>query len=177
MTPKNRPNDDEIPPEAAPFMGILLAARLHNGDISGFLRGEPAEVLQDVATQIKERESLINPFLDGWDLPALDGPSWWMTDVVPAIDREVRRRTQPMLAGGGRIAELKASFDLLDVAQRYTRMARSGPGAWKGLCPLHTERTPSFYVYVDSQYWRCYGACARGGDVINLLAVMDGKNG
>jgi DNA primase len=34
---------------------------------------------------------------------------------------------------------------------------------------LHEEKTASFYVYADSQRWRCYGACASGRDVVELL--------
>ena len=41
--------------------------------------------------------------------------------------------------------------------------------------PLHEERTPSFVVYEDTQHWRCYGACARGGDVVELARLLMDK--
>jgi hypothetical protein len=150
-------------------MGILLAAHLHNGDISGFLREEPVEVLQGVAAQIRARESLMNPFLDAWDLPVLDGPSWWMSEVVPAIEKELHRRTKPKKTySGGPVAKLK-HLDIVQVAEKYTILGRAGSGKLKGLCPLHDEKSPSFYIYLDSQRWQCFGACAGGGNVVALL--------
>lgn len=170
LTINNSPNDYQIPQQAAPFMGILLAALLHRGDISGFLREEPAEVLQSVAAQIREREFLTNPFLNAFDLPVLDGPSWWTSDVLPAIAKELRRRTKPKRTySGGPIARLK-QLDIVTVAENFTILEPAGAGKLKGLCPLHEEKTASFYVYQESQRWRCFGACAKGGDVIDLLA-------
>ena len=108
MRTSNSPDGYQIPPEAAPFMGILLAAHLPNGDVSGFLREEPVEVLQGVASQIRARESLINPFLNASDLPVLDGPSWWMSEVVPAIENlfwRPSRQTEALghSSGGGEV--------------------------------------------------------------------------
>jgi len=156
-------------------MGILLAAHLHNGDISGFLRGEPVEVLQDVAGQIRRRERLMGPFLNAFDLPALDGPSWWTSDVLPAIAMELTRRTKPRrIYSGGPIARLK-QLDILTVAEKFTILEPAGAGKLKGLCPLHKEETASFYVYQENQRWRCYGACAEGGDVPDLLVKLSQK--
>ena len=172
MRTSNSPDGYQIPPEAAPFMGILLAAHLHNGDISGFLREEPVEVLQGVAAQIRARESLMNPFLDAWDLPVLDGPSWWMSEVVPAIEKELHRRTKPKKTYcGGPVAKLK-HLDIVQVAEKFTVLESAGVEKLKGLCPLHNEKTVSFYVYSNTQRWRCYGACAEGGDVITLVARL-----
>lgn len=38
-----------------------------------------------------------------------------------------------------------------------------------GKCPMHNEKTGSFYVYLDQNTWACYGSCATGGDVIELV--------
>jgi hypothetical protein len=43
------------------------------------------------------------------------------------------------------------------------------------LCPLHQEKTPSFTIYPDNR-WHCFGACARGGDVIDFLQLHRGLN-
>lgn len=50
-------------------------------------------------------------------------------------------------------------------------LRRSGK-ALVGLCPLHNERSPSFYIYPDTNRWWCYGGCARGGDVINFVELL-----
>ena len=168
--------DASIPREAAPYMGVLMSELLHGGNISDFLRNEPTESLWDMKQHIRQSEPLLQLFQVKIGLP-LDGPSWWVSDVLPTIDHEIRRRRRPKPIGGSRIAEIKASLDLLDVAQRYTQMTRCGPGKWKGKCPLHEENTPSFLVYEDTQRYWCFGACASGGDVIDLLAAKGASHG
>jgi DNA primase len=69
--------------------------------------------------------------------------------------------------GIGPIARLKA-LDIVDVASRFTELTGSGD-RFKGKCPLHQENTASFYVYQEAGRWRCYGACATGGDVVDLV--------
>lgn len=70
------------------------------------------------------------------------------------------------------IAALKARNDIVDVAARYTTLRKSGQN-FTGLCPLHHEKAPSFYVFPDRQSWRCFGACSRGGDVIALVMAAE----
>lgn len=53
------------------------------------------------------------------------------------------------------------------------RFAYAGKGRHKALCPLHQEDTPSFVVYEDGG-WFCFGACNRGGDVLDLLEAKEG---
>lgn len=82
---------------------------------------------------------------------------------------------QPAPAGQPRclnIADLKARVDIVEVAGRYTNLRKSGRN-FVGLCPLHDDRAPSFYVYADDQSWHCYGACGRGGDVLDLVMAAE----
>ena len=92
---------------------------------------------------------------------------------APMIKAELERRARPKQAcsRNSPIARLK-QLDLATVAGRYTQLRPSGPGKLKGRCPLHQERTPSFYVYEDTQRWRCFSGCASGGDVVDLLAAV-----
>jgi len=53
------------------------------------------------------------------------------------------------------------------VAEKLTELRPAG-SALKGRCPFHVERTASFVVWPKTQRWRCFGACATGGDVIEL---------
>jgi len=64
-------------------------------------------------------------------------------------------------------AELREKADIVTMAQRLTDLRHVGR-TWKGLCPFHAERHESFVVWPESQTWRCFGACAEGGDVVNL---------
>ena len=86
------------------------------------------------------------------------------------MDQRSRPKPPP---GTGPIARLKA-LDIIDVASRFTELT-GGDDKLKGKCPMHDEKTASFYVYADSQRWRCYGACASGGDVVDLLEQLATK--
>ena len=65
--------------------------------------------------------------------------------------------------------------NLAEYAARFTGLRPAGPAKWRGLCPLHEEKTPSFYVYSNPWRWRCYGACATGGDIVALAREMKRK--
>ena len=71
------------------------------------------------------------------------------------------------------IDDVKARLDILDVVSQHVALSRSGRN-YKANCPFHQERTPSFYVFPDRQSWRCFGACATGGDAISF--VMRSEN-
>jgi DNA primase len=59
----------------------------------------------------------------------------------------------------------------VQVVQERVPLRRSG-ATWKGLCPFHGEKTPSFHVYADKGFFKCYG-CAVGGDVIKFVELFD----
>ena len=63
---------------------------------------------------------------------------------------------------------VKSAVRLEDFAARFTTLWPAGADKLRGLCPAHVEKTPSFFIYPDRQLWRCFGACAHGGDVITL---------
>lgn len=69
------------------------------------------------------------------------------------------------------IDDLKSHGDIVQVVQeRGVQLRRSG-SSWKGLCPFHGEKTPSFHVY-DKGIFKCYG-CGVGGDVIKFIELYD----
>ena len=51
-------------------------------------------------------------------------------------------------------------------------MLRRAGTSWKGLCPFHGEKTPSFNVHGDKGYFKCFG-CGVGGDVIKFVELYD----
>lgn len=65
------------------------------------------------------------------------------------------------------IEELKYNCDIGDVISSYVTLKRKGR-TMSGLCPFHTEKTPSFTVYPDTQSYYCFG-CGAGGDVITFV--------
>jgi CHC2 zinc finger len=80
-------------------------------------------------------------------------------------------------AGAGDIFGRLRQVDLAEYASRYTELRPVGPGRWKGLCPLHREKTASFYIYADPWRWQCYGACSTGGDIVALVRELKLKEG
>ena len=75
-------------------------------------------------------------------------------------------------ARGAEIFDALRQVDLYAWTGRFTDLRSVGPGRWKGRCPLHEEQTASFYIYSDPWRWRCYGACAMGGDVTALAREL-----
>ena len=64
------------------------------------------------------------------------------------------------------IEHLKESVNIVDVISRAVDLKRAGAN-FKGLCPFHNEKTPSFVVSESKQYFTCFGCGARG-DVIEF---------
>lgn len=64
------------------------------------------------------------------------------------------------------IDEIKDRIDIVEFINKYVPLQKSGRNH-KGLCPFHTEKTASFYVFPDSNGWHCFG-CGKGGDVFTF---------
>lgn len=69
------------------------------------------------------------------------------------------------------IAELKSRLDIVDVTSQYVTLKRAGSN-YKGLCPFHNEKTPSFSVSPQRNSYRCFG-CGEAGDSISFIMKME----
>ncbi|HVU15266.1 MAG TPA: DNA primase [Phototrophicaceae bacterium] len=69
--------------------------------------------------------------------------------------------------------EIKSKLDIVQYIQRYVPLKKAGR-SWKAPCPFHAERTPSFVVNEQNQTWRCFGACAEGGDIFKFAMKYHG---
>ena len=71
------------------------------------------------------------------------------------------------------IDDVKQRADIVEVISEYVRLTKSGR-TFRGLCPFHSEKNPSFYVYPEQQTWHCFGACSTGGDVFSFIMKKQG---
>lgn len=65
--------------------------------------------------------------------------------------------------------EIKNRLDIVDIVSETVNLRRSGRN-YTGFCPFHQNtRTPAFVVFPETQTWRCFGACADGGDLFSYV--------
>jgi DNA primase len=70
--------------------------------------------------------------------------------------------------------EIKSRLDIVDIISESVSLRRSGRN-FAGFCPFHQNtRTPAFYVFPETQTWRCFGACAEGGDLFSYVMKKEG---
>lgn len=70
------------------------------------------------------------------------------------------------------IEDIKARVSVREVIAGYMALTKAGV-SWKGLCPFHHEKTPSFVVNEERGSWHCFG-CGKGGDIFSFVMEMDG---
>lgn len=66
---------------------------------------------------------------------------------------------------------IRDAVDIVDLVSGYVRLTRAGAN-FKGLCPFHEEKTPSFNVHPVKQFFKCYG-CGAGGDVYKFVQLKE----
>jgi len=71
------------------------------------------------------------------------------------------------------LRDLKNRVNIHDVVVRVVALKKAGGNRFKGLCPFHAEKTPSFNVSTDKGFFKCFG-CGKAGDVINFVMETEG---
>lgn len=70
------------------------------------------------------------------------------------------------------VEEIKAKVDIFSLVSEYVSLKKSGKN-YKGLCPFHGEKTPSFMVNPERNIFKCFG-CDKGGDIFTFIEEIEG---
>lgn len=70
------------------------------------------------------------------------------------------------------VEQLKSVVDIVTVVGEYVRLRKSSAYRYTGLCPFHSEKTPSFTVHVSKQFYHCFG-CQAHGDVLKFVMEIE----
>lgn len=79
-----------------------------------------------------------------------------------------------MLIPEHKIDEIRERVDMVALVQRHGVELKKSGRSYKGLCPFHQEKSPSFYVWADTRRFKCFG-CQAGGDAISFVQRLLGK--
>ncbi|MBD3331160.1 DNA primase [Candidatus Peregrinibacteria bacterium] len=72
------------------------------------------------------------------------------------------------------VEDIKSRLGIVDIVSQYVQLKKTG-NSYKGLCPFHNEKTPSFVVSPEKQICHCFG-CGKGGDIFSFIQEIEGIN-
>ncbi len=77
------------------------------------------------------------------------------------------------LVADSTLAGIRERTDIVELVRGYVALKKAGT-SWKGLCPFHSEKTPSFHVHGERQFFHCFG-CQESGDALAFYMRVEGR--
>ena len=98
---------------------------------------------------------------------------WYAGVANQAIGIKQKAQQKPLVRSGYMDVEtIKQCADIVSVVENYAIKLKKAGHDFKGLCPFHKERNPSFTVYPEEKRYHCYG-CQAAGDVIGFVMKIE----
>lgn len=95
-----------------------------------------------------------------------------LTNLLTSAGAIPAQEQRPIATSSGIVADIKAKLPVVDVVGETVQLKRAGT-IFKGLCPFHAEKTPSFTVTPERESWHCFG-CGEHGDIFTFVMRRDG---
>ncbi|MDA1229102.1 MAG: CHC2 zinc finger domain-containing protein, partial [Chloroflexi bacterium] len=112
--------------------------------------------LRDWIEELDTSEAIPLPGAD--NAPFASGNSYWQSTVLPLLKKRIASPDAKPYKSGNIFKAVKNAVRLEDVAAKFCDLQPAGRDKMRARCPLHSERSPSFVVYIETQSWHCYGA-------------------
>jgi len=78
-----------------------------------------------------------------------------------------------MSVARSQVDDVRNALNPLEIIRETVPSLKQSGHRWRGLCPFHNERTPSFFFMPDKGLWHCFGSCQEGGDVFKFIMKLE----